>query len=312
MLQGSLVAVVAVGAGGGRSGARRRRGGEARRDDDGALRRRAAAAGPRDSSARSTRCSRKMTLDEKLKQLTLLSDGQINDDPRQAPSRSARVFSLTDPAMINHYQHDRRRAVAAAHPDPVRLRHDPRLPDDLPDPARRRRAASTRTSRGPTTASAPFESAAVGLKQIYSPMVDVSHEPRWGRISEAAGEDPYLELGDGRRARARAPRATTTARRTRSSRASSTSSPTASPRRAATTTRPTCRAAAVEPLPAAVQGRGRRRRGHRDVLVQRDQRRARAARTRTPRPTSSSGAGASTASSRATTRRSPSCAPARA
>src|SRR6185369_17489191 len=37
-----------------------------------------------------------------------------------------------------------------------------------------------------------FESAAVGLKQVYSPMVDVNHEPRWGRISEAAGEDPYL------------------------------------------------------------------------------------------------------------------------
>ena len=36
------------------------------------------------------------------------------------------------------------------------------------------------------------ESATVGLKQIYSPMVDVSHEPRWGRIVEGAGEDPYL------------------------------------------------------------------------------------------------------------------------
>ena len=36
------------------------------------------------------------------------------------------------------------------------------------------------------------ESAVVGLKQTYAPMVDVSHEPRWGRISEAAGEDPYL------------------------------------------------------------------------------------------------------------------------
>jgi len=36
------------------------------------------------------------------------------------------------------------------------------------------------------------ESATVGLKQIYSPMVDVSHEPRWGRIAEAGGEDPYL------------------------------------------------------------------------------------------------------------------------
>jgi beta-glucosidase len=36
------------------------------------------------------------------------------------------------------------------------------------------------------------ESAAIGLKQIYSPMVDLSHEPRWGRIAEGAGEDPYL------------------------------------------------------------------------------------------------------------------------
>src|SRR5207342_2038524 len=36
------------------------------------------------------------------------------------------------------------------------------------------------------------ESATVGLKQIYSPMVDVSHEPRWGRIVEGNGEDPYV------------------------------------------------------------------------------------------------------------------------
>jgi beta-glucosidase len=36
------------------------------------------------------------------------------------------------------------------------------------------------------------ESAIEGLKQVYSPMVDVSHEPRWGRIVEGAGEDPYL------------------------------------------------------------------------------------------------------------------------
>src|SRR6266550_2598732 len=36
------------------------------------------------------------------------------------------------------------------------------------------------------------ETATVGIKQIYSPMVDLSHEPRWGRIAEGAGEDPYL------------------------------------------------------------------------------------------------------------------------
>src|SRR5690242_18966834 len=37
------------------------------------------------------------------------------------------------------------------------------------------------------------ETATDGFKQIYSPMVDVSHEPRWGRIADGAGEDPYLE-----------------------------------------------------------------------------------------------------------------------
>src|SRR4029077_11998060 len=36
------------------------------------------------------------------------------------------------------------------------------------------------------------ESATVGIKQVYSPMVDVSHEPRWGRIVEGNGEDPYV------------------------------------------------------------------------------------------------------------------------
>ena len=34
------------------------------------------------------------------------------------------------------------------------------------------------------------EYAAVGLKQIYSLMIDISQGPRWGRISEGAGEDP--------------------------------------------------------------------------------------------------------------------------
>ena len=84
------------------------------------------------------------------------------------------------------------------------------------------------------------ETATVGIKQIYSPMVDVSHEPRWGRIVEGAGEDPYLGVcvcgragqgrpghrllraGQGRRERqALSPR-------------------TASPRAVASTTPPTC------------------------------------------------------------------------
>lgn len=36
------------------------------------------------------------------------------------------------------------------------------------------------------------ESSAVGISWTFAPMVDISRDPRWGRISEGAGEDPYL------------------------------------------------------------------------------------------------------------------------
>ena len=49
---------------------------------------------------------RKMTLDEKLQQLTLLSDGQMKEDPTQAAKGVGGVFSETDPVLIDKYQHD--------------------------------------------------------------------------------------------------------------------------------------------------------------------------------------------------------------
>ena len=36
------------------------------------------------------------------------------------------------------------------------------------------------------------EASADGLNWVFSPMVDISRDPRWGRIAEGAGEDPYL------------------------------------------------------------------------------------------------------------------------
>lgn len=36
------------------------------------------------------------------------------------------------------------------------------------------------------------EASADGINWTFSPMVDVSREPRWGRVSEGSGEDPYL------------------------------------------------------------------------------------------------------------------------
>ena len=36
------------------------------------------------------------------------------------------------------------------------------------------------------------ESSADGINWVYSPMVDIARDPRWGRVAEGAGEDPYL------------------------------------------------------------------------------------------------------------------------
>jgi beta-glucosidase len=130
-----------------------------------------------------------MTLDEKLQQLTLMSDSQINDQEAAKPVGG--VFSLTDPAKINHFQHV---AVEQSRLHiPILFAYDTihgyRTIFPIP--------LGTASSFDPNIAAddhriGAMESAAVGLKQIYSPMVDVSHEPRWGRISEGGGEDPYL------------------------------------------------------------------------------------------------------------------------
>ena len=36
------------------------------------------------------------------------------------------------------------------------------------------------------------ESTAGGVKWVFAPMVDIARDPRWGRVVEGAGEDPYL------------------------------------------------------------------------------------------------------------------------
>lgn len=43
-----------------------------------------------------------------------------------------------------------------------------------------------------TARLAAQESSAAGVRWTFSPMVDITRDPRWGRIIEGAGEDPYL------------------------------------------------------------------------------------------------------------------------
>lgn len=43
-----------------------------------------------------------------------------------------------------------------------------------------------------TARAAAIEATADGLNWVFSPMVDIARDPRWGRVSEGAGEDPWL------------------------------------------------------------------------------------------------------------------------
>jgi beta-glucosidase len=130
-----------------------------------------------------------MTLQEKLEQIQLLPDYLVTD--AEVRNGLGSILSVTDAQRINDLQH-----IAV---EQSRL-HIPMLfafdtihgfRTIFPIPL------GAASSFDPQVVSDDHrigarESAAVGLKQIYSPMVDVSHEPRWGRISEGAGEDPYL------------------------------------------------------------------------------------------------------------------------
>ncbi len=36
------------------------------------------------------------------------------------------------------------------------------------------------------------EAGSRGAGQVFSPVLDMAHDPRWGRTEEGYGEDPYL------------------------------------------------------------------------------------------------------------------------
>ena len=131
----------------------------------------------------------RMTATEKLQQVQLLSDGQITD--ADAKAGVGGVFSLVDPVKINHFQHV---AVKQSRLHiPILFAYDTIHGYRTIFPVPLGAASSFDPTVAMTDAKiGARESATVGIKQVYSPMVDVSHEPRWGRIVEGAGEDPYL------------------------------------------------------------------------------------------------------------------------
>jgi beta-glucosidase len=143
----------------------------------------------RDIERRVNRLLSRMTLQEKLQQVTLRPDFMVTE--ADARNGLGGVLSETRPERIRQLQEIAVEESRLGIPilfafDTI---HGFRTIFPIP--------LGTGASFDPEVAfeDARYgarESAAVGLKQTYAPMVDVSHEPRWGRISEAAGEDPYL------------------------------------------------------------------------------------------------------------------------
>jgi beta-glucosidase len=132
---------------------------------------------------------RQMTTHEKLEQLTLASDAQATTE--DAEEGLGGVFSLVDPQKIDELQHA---AVENSRLHiPILFAYDTIHGYRTIFPTPLAEASSWDPAVAETDdAIAARETAAVGIKQAYSPMVDVSHEPRWGRIVEGSGEDPYL------------------------------------------------------------------------------------------------------------------------
>src|SRR5829696_8734107 len=131
----------------------------------------------------------KMTLQEKLEQIQLLPDFMVTED--EVRNGLGSVLSVTDPARIRELQ---RIAVEESRLKiPLLFAFDTihGFRTIFPIPLAAGASFDPRVAFNDHRYGAR-ESAAVGLKQTYAPMVDVSHEPRWGRIAEAAGEDPYL------------------------------------------------------------------------------------------------------------------------
>ena len=130
-----------------------------------------------------------MTLQEKLEQIQLLPDFLVTD--AEVRNGLGSVLSVTDPQRIRELQ---RMAVEESRLKiPILFAFDTihGFRTIFPIPLGAGASFDPQVAADDHTYGAR-ESAVVGLKQTYAPMVDVSHEPRWGRIAEAAGEDPYL------------------------------------------------------------------------------------------------------------------------
>jgi beta-glucosidase len=141
----------------------------------------------------------RMTLEEKIGQLNLLSTGFDVTGPVASKNVEDNVRNGTVGGVFNLYNPGPVRKLQGLAVEQSRL-HIPLLfgydvihgfKTTFPIPL-----ALSCTWNPPlieeSARLAAKEASADGVNWVFSPMVDIARDPRWGRIAEGAGEDPYL------------------------------------------------------------------------------------------------------------------------
>ncbi len=135
----------------------------------------------------------KMTTEEKIGQLSQLFvfDAGQAVEKSVAMGEVGSLLFITDPAVINRLQH---LAVEKSRLHiPLIFGYDVIHGFRTIFPVPIAMAASWDPSlemQGQATAAK--EAHAVGINWAFAPMLDIARDPRWGRMVEGAGEDPYL------------------------------------------------------------------------------------------------------------------------
>ncbi|MGH7712575.1 MAG: beta-glucosidase BglX [Gemmatimonadaceae bacterium] len=141
----------------------------------------------------------RLTLEEKLGQLTQVSGLGSPTGPGGTPASYEQIRRGQIGSFLNVVGADTTRKIQRIAVEESRS-HIPLLfaldvihgyrttfPVPLGEAASWNPAAAERSARVAAT-----EAAANGLHWTFAPMVDIARDPRWGRIVEGAGEDPYL------------------------------------------------------------------------------------------------------------------------
>jgi beta-glucosidase len=138
----------------------------------------------------------KMTLAEKLGQLEMSGPTGPNGTPGQTlldEVRSGQVGSVLDLVGVNYINQVQQAALQSRLHIPVIFGLDVihGYKTILPVPLGEASSWDPAAVRNDASISAS-EATADGIKWTFNPMVDISRDPRWGRVVEGSGEDPFL------------------------------------------------------------------------------------------------------------------------